>query len=153
MAQLDALRLVDEIRTRAVNLAISENYIRDVEIATRAGAIWAGPGSDGGLVSDLWIERAFPSKQSRDSLGSLAQRKACSHRTWPTTSTSTRSLLPIGYSSSIRRNLFALLRPQTQTVNLRSSLRLVRAQVKPRPFFFQFSPDSGATRVMSMRPG
>ena len=72
MAQLDALRLVDEIRTRAVNLAISENYIRDVEIATRAGAIWAGPGSDGGLVSDLWIQGAFPSKQSRDSLGSLA---------------------------------------------------------------------------------
>lgn len=72
MAQLDALRLVDEIRTRAVNLAISENYIRDIEIATRAGAIWAGPGGDGGLVSDLWIQGAFPSKQSRDSLGSLA---------------------------------------------------------------------------------
>jgi DEAD/DEAH box helicase domain-containing protein len=72
LAQLDALRLVEEIRTRAVNLAISENYIRDSEIATRAGAIWAGPGADGGLVGDLWIQGAFASKQSRDSLGSLA---------------------------------------------------------------------------------
>ena len=72
MGQLDALRLVDEIRNRAVSLATSENYIRDAEMAKRAGAIWIGPGRNGGLVSDLWIQGAFPSKQSRDSLGSLA---------------------------------------------------------------------------------
>lgn len=72
MAQLDALRLVDDIRTRAVNLAISENYIRDTDVATRAAEIWSGSGNDGGLVSDLWIQGAFPSKQSSDSLGSLA---------------------------------------------------------------------------------
>jgi len=72
MAQLDALRLIEEIRNRAVSLAISENYIRDPEVASRIGNIWAGPAGSGGLVSDLWIQGAFPSKQSGTSLKSLA---------------------------------------------------------------------------------
>jgi len=72
MSQLDALKLAEEMRSRAVNLAIAENYIRDSRIAKRAAEIWAGPGCDGGLISDLWIQGAFPSKQSRDSLQSLA---------------------------------------------------------------------------------
>jgi hypothetical protein len=32
-----------------------------------------GPGRDGGLVSDVWIQGAFPSRQSNDSLNSLAK--------------------------------------------------------------------------------
>lgn len=73
MSQLDALELAEEMQTRAVNLAIAENYVRDARIAKRAAEIWAGPGSDGGLVSDLWIQGAFPSKQSTDTLRSLAE--------------------------------------------------------------------------------
>ena len=60
MSQLDALKLAEEMRSRAVNLATAENYIRDARIAKRAADIWAGPGCDGGLISDLWIQGAFP---------------------------------------------------------------------------------------------
>jgi DEAD/DEAH box helicase domain-containing protein len=73
MSQLDALRLVEEMRERAVSLATSENYVRDSNIARQAETIWSGPGKGGGLVSELWIQGAFPSKQSKDSLASLAK--------------------------------------------------------------------------------
>ena len=73
MSQLDALRLVEEMRDRAVSLATAENYVRDSKFASRAEAIWFGPGKEGGLVSELWIQGAFPSKQSEDSLTSLAK--------------------------------------------------------------------------------
>ena len=73
MIQLDALRLVGEIRKRAASLAAAENYVRDSKIASRAEAIWSGAGREGGLVSETWIQGAFPSKQSNDSLNSLAK--------------------------------------------------------------------------------
>ena len=73
MSQLDALRLVEEMRNRAVSLATAENYVRDPKVASRAEAIWSGPGRDGGLVSQVWIQGAFPSRQSDDCLASLAQ--------------------------------------------------------------------------------
>ena len=73
MSQLDALRLVGEMRGRMVSLATAENYIRDPKLASRAEAIWSGPGKDGGLVSQIWIQGAFPSKQSTDCLASLAE--------------------------------------------------------------------------------
>jgi DEAD/DEAH box helicase domain-containing protein len=41
----------------------------------RADEIWSGPGKDGGLVSKVWIQGAFPSKQSSDSLASLAAQE------------------------------------------------------------------------------
>ena len=73
MSQLDALRLVEQMRERAVSLATSENYVRDSNITRQAETIWSGPGKEGGLVSELWIQGAFPSKQSDDSLASLAR--------------------------------------------------------------------------------
>src|SRR5271166_4522974 len=73
MGQLDALRLVEEMRRRAVSLAAAENYVRDPKMAARAEQIWSGPGKEGGLVSEIWIQGAFPSKQSTDSLASLAR--------------------------------------------------------------------------------
>src|ERR1039458_53388 len=73
MSQLDALRLVEKMRDRAVSLATAENYVRDSKIASRAEAIWSGPGREGGLVSELWIQGAFPSKQSDDSLTSRSE--------------------------------------------------------------------------------
>ena len=72
MSQLDALRLVDEMRDRMVSLATAENYVRDPKLARRAEEIWSGPGKDGGLVSQIWIQGAFPSEQSADCLASLA---------------------------------------------------------------------------------
>jgi DEAD/DEAH box helicase domain-containing protein len=58
-------------RQRLVDLAVSENYLRSPALAGAASKIWRGTGSQGGLVSELWIQGAFPSKPSQDSLESL----------------------------------------------------------------------------------
>ncbi len=72
MSQLDAIKLADTLRQRLVDLAISENYVRDTTVADAAAEIWRGAGKTGGLVSELWAQGAFPSKSSDDTLGSLA---------------------------------------------------------------------------------
>src|SRR5882672_3602542 len=72
MSQIDALQLVELTRQRLVDLAVSENYLQNPLLANAAAEIWRGPAEQGGLVSELWVQGAFPSKVSKDSLGSLA---------------------------------------------------------------------------------
>src|SRR5690348_12186792 len=61
------------MRRRLVNLAVSENYLRDSALAEATTRVWSGEAEDGGqLVSELWVQGAFPSKSSEDSLESLA---------------------------------------------------------------------------------
>lgn len=72
MSELDALRLVELTRDRIVNLAVSENYLRHAEIASSASRIWGGPSQNGGLVSELWVQGAYPNELSHDTLDSLA---------------------------------------------------------------------------------
>ena len=55
-----------------MDLAVSENYLRSPSLAHAAEKIWRSAGDVGGLVSELWIQGAFPSKSSEDSLESLA---------------------------------------------------------------------------------
>ncbi|MBI2432428.1 MAG: DEAD/DEAH box helicase, partial [Candidatus Hydrogenedentes bacterium] len=64
--------MVEHVRRRLVNLAVSENHVRDKAISDAARAVWEGPGVDGGLVSELWVEGAFPGEQSHDTLESLS---------------------------------------------------------------------------------
>lgn len=72
MGQVDALKMVEHLRTRLVDLAVSENYVRDQQLSDAARDIWEGRGADGGLVSELWVEGAFPGELSGDSLRSLS---------------------------------------------------------------------------------
>jgi hypothetical protein len=72
MGQVDALKMVEHVRTRLVDLSVSENYMRDNRLSDAARTIWEGPGADGGLVSELWVESAFPGEHSSDSLKSLS---------------------------------------------------------------------------------
>lgn len=74
MAQLDALRLVEVLRQRVVDLATSDQFVRDEKLAAVCRNIWAGPPDRGGLVSDLWVEGAFPSESAGVSLRELAMR-------------------------------------------------------------------------------
>lgn len=74
MGQVDALKMVEHVRRRLVDLAVSENYIRDKNFINAARKVWEGAGSDGGLVSELWVEGAFPGKQSNDTLKSLSNK-------------------------------------------------------------------------------
>ena len=72
MPQLDAIRLADNLRDRMVEFALDDNFVRDGELARVCRRLWNGAPADGGLVSDLWVEGAFPSKPSECTLGGLA---------------------------------------------------------------------------------
>ena len=71
MSQLDALRLSENIRQRMVDFALDDNFVRDSKLSDICRRIWDGSPSDGGLISDLWVEGAFPSKASPHTLDSL----------------------------------------------------------------------------------
>ena len=72
MGQVDALKMVEHLRTRLVDLAVSENHMRDSKLSDAARNVWGGPGNEGGLVSELWVEGAFPAQRSGDSLQALS---------------------------------------------------------------------------------
>ena len=71
MSQLDALRLSENLRQRMVDFAMDDNFVRDSELSEICRSIWSGPPGEGALISDLWVEGAFPSKSSPHSLDSL----------------------------------------------------------------------------------
>ena len=71
MTQLDALQLTDALRDRMVDFAADDNFVRDGRLAEIARRLWSGPADEGGLISDLWVEGAFPSKPSHESLDDL----------------------------------------------------------------------------------
>ena len=73
MSQLDALRLSENLRRRMVDFAMDDNFVRDSRLSEICRSIWGGPPSEGGLISDLWVEGAFPSKLSPHSLDSLVR--------------------------------------------------------------------------------
>ena len=71
MTQLDALQLTEALRRRLVDFAVDDNFVQDRDLENIARSIWAGPAAQGGLVSDLWVEGAFPSKASSVTLDDL----------------------------------------------------------------------------------
>ncbi|MBI3303574.1 MAG: DEAD/DEAH box helicase [Deltaproteobacteria bacterium] len=74
MAQLDALRLADALRQRLVDFAVDDSFVRDARLADICRQLWAGPPEKGGLLSDLWVEGAFPAAEAKWSLEDLVQR-------------------------------------------------------------------------------
>ena len=72
MGQVDALSMVAHLRRRLVDLAVSENHIRDSKLSQVSRRVWQGPSEDGGLVSEIWVEGAFPPRLSNDSLKTLS---------------------------------------------------------------------------------
>ena len=71
MAQIDALNLTANLRNRMVDFALDDNFVRDDRLSKICPSIWNGNPANGGLVSDLWVEGAFPSKTSPHTLNSL----------------------------------------------------------------------------------
>jgi DEAD/DEAH box helicase domain-containing protein len=72
VSQIDALKMVEHVRERLVDLAVAENYIRDKQVSDAVQRVWEGPGHEGGLVSELWVEGAFPGELTGDSIKSLS---------------------------------------------------------------------------------
>jgi len=48
-----------------VDLAASDNYIRDPALSASCRRAWEGTEVDGGLVSEVWVEGAFPAQIAR----------------------------------------------------------------------------------------
>ncbi len=71
MSQFAALSLLRQVRRRLVDLSLDGNYLRDSDLARILKGIWEGPPDSGGLVSDMWVEAAFPAKQSTVTLQEL----------------------------------------------------------------------------------
>lgn len=72
MNQVDALKMVEHVQSRLVELAVAENYFRERSISEIARSVWSGRGDLGGLVSELWVEGAFAGEVGSDSLKTLA---------------------------------------------------------------------------------
>lgn len=71
MAQLDAFNFANAIRDRLVDFSLDRNFVRDSKLTEVCRRLWQGHSEDGGLVSELWIEGAFPAELSSESLDSL----------------------------------------------------------------------------------
>ncbi|HRR32934.1 MAG TPA: DEAD/DEAH box helicase [Kiritimatiellia bacterium] len=74
--QLNAIRMADAIRERLADFTAGDMFVRDTGLSEGMRRVWVGKGDGGGLVSDLWVEGAFPSIPSKDSLDSLVKSGA-----------------------------------------------------------------------------
>ena len=74
MAQLDVLKIAESLRKRLVDFAVDSNFVKNSQVADICRQLWSGVASDGGLISDLWVEGAFPARTSDVSLGALVKR-------------------------------------------------------------------------------
>jgi DEAD/DEAH box helicase domain-containing protein len=72
MPSIDAISLSERVRGRLVRFLGADLYVRDAALSQALAAVWSAGPETGGVVGDLWIEGAFPSETSRDTLASLA---------------------------------------------------------------------------------
>jgi len=72
-AHLNAVKLAQSVRQRMVDFNASDLFVRDAGLISSLRAAWSGDGKAGGLLSDLWVESAFPAEGSSDTLSSLEQ--------------------------------------------------------------------------------
>ena len=73
-ATLDALELTRRLRKRLTDVSQDYCRVRHPKLMGAMREVWEGPGSDGGLLAELWVEGAFPSNSARESLAELADQ-------------------------------------------------------------------------------
>ncbi len=74
MSQLDAIALSKAVKQRLVDFALDDHFVRDPKLAEVCRRVWSGEAKLGGLLSDLWIEGAFPAKAADESLQDLVEQ-------------------------------------------------------------------------------
>lgn len=74
MFQLDAIELASAVKQRLVDFAMDAHFVRDQQLADICRRIWSGRPESGGLLSDLWVEGAFPSETAPESLHDLVSQ-------------------------------------------------------------------------------
>ena len=73
MAHLNALSTSSFIQSRLVDFAADALFVRDQKLRDISRHIWSGDSDTGGLISDLWVEAAYPSQSSKHTLDSLVE--------------------------------------------------------------------------------
>ncbi len=76
MSQLDAIALSQAVKQRLVDFALNDHFVRDTQLTEICRELWSGIPETGGLLSDLWIEGAFPAKAAPESIEDLV-KQAC----------------------------------------------------------------------------
>lgn len=71
MSQIDALKLSEALKKRLVDFSLEQFAVRDPKLAKICQTIWSSGPKDGGLISDIWVEGAFPAKSSGVTLNDL----------------------------------------------------------------------------------
>ncbi len=74
LAQLDAFTFANNLRSRLVEFSLDRNFVREPKLTELCRRLWAGPAETGGLVSELWVEGAFPAEASTETLDSLVRQ-------------------------------------------------------------------------------
>jgi DEAD/DEAH box helicase domain-containing protein len=78
MSELNALQLADNVKRRIIDFALHENFVYDEKLSKICESIWSSSPLQGGLMTDLLVEGAFPFKSSEKSLLDLAkENKIC----------------------------------------------------------------------------
>ncbi len=74
MSQLDAIALSQAVKQRLVDFALDDHFVRDIQLTEVCRELWSGAPEKGGLLSDLWIEGAFPAKAVPESAEDLVKQ-------------------------------------------------------------------------------
>ena len=70
MSQLDAIGMSESIRDAVAAVALEEAAPRDPAVRAACRAVWA---AQGGVVSELWVEGAFPARRPADGSRTLRE--------------------------------------------------------------------------------
>lgn len=74
MSYVDALQMTNRMRDRLVDLAVSQNYIREAAITKALRRTWEKVDSVDSLVSELWVEGTIPCEKSLETLSTLVEK-------------------------------------------------------------------------------
>ena len=75
MSQVDAIALSKAVKQRLVDFALDDHFVKDAQLTEACRRLWSGTPETGGLLSDLWIEGAFPAEAAEESLEMLVKQK------------------------------------------------------------------------------
>jgi len=67
-AQINALEAADAIRSRVVEFATEDTYVADAGLRKTLRELYRNDGTDDALLSELWVQGTFPSRESEKSL-------------------------------------------------------------------------------------
>jgi len=74
MSQINALKVCKNLKSRMVEFALDDNYVRDEKVRSALKTIFNSSPETGGLSTDLWVEGAFPSKTAEETIEKLVEK-------------------------------------------------------------------------------